>query len=119
MPINIYIEFGAGEENLNLSNLNLRDVNLKMGAGDVKMDMSGNYSESFNVNIAGGVGRTTLYLPKDIGVNVRIQKGIGKLNADGFIIKGSSYVNEAYGKSNITINVDIKASIGEFILILK
>jgi hypothetical protein len=54
-----------------------------------------------------------------IGVKVTLRRGIGKLNADGFIIKGESYVNEAYGKSKITLDVDMQAGIGEINLIQK
>lgn len=119
VPVKIDVEFGAGECKLDLSSLNLQELQVDMGAGEVTIDLSGDYKSSFNAEINGGVGKSTLYLPKNIGVKVNIEKGIGKLNADGFTIKGGDYVNEAYGDSTINIEVDIKAGIGEINLVLK
>ncbi len=48
-----------------------------------------------------------------IGVRVRAEGGIGKINAEGLDKEGDSYVNDAYGNSEVTVNVEVQGGVGE------
>ena len=65
-----------------------------------------------NASIEGGAGKLTVMLPSDIGVRVDAQTGIGSVNTSGLTKEGDSYVNEAYGVSPYTLNLDIQAGVG-------
>ncbi len=41
------------------------------------------------------------------------QGGLGKINAEGLKRVGDAYVNDAYGESNVTLNVDVQGGVGE------
>ncbi len=109
----IKVLLGAGKGTLRLNGMNINSVTVKMGAGELDMDLSGDWAKNMKVDIIGGVGSATIVLPKKVGVLVKIEKGIGKINATGFILKGDDYINEVYGKSDVTIIVNIVAGIGE------
>jgi hypothetical protein len=132
------VELAAGESRLELSSLHLERLRVKngageiyldvggsptlerldvsAGAGEVEVDLRGRWDHDLDANIRGGVGRITVKLPSDVGVKVDASKGIGHISADGFMKDGGDYVNEAYGKSDVNISLDIRAGVGEIIL---
>jgi hypothetical protein len=119
VPVDLRVDFGAGESRLDLRGLNLRSVEVDMGVGDVRLDLSGPRENDLHVTIDGGVGSSTVYLPEDVGVRVMVDKGIGSVDAKGFLKRGEVYTNEAYDRSGVTLHVDIDAGIGKVDLRLK
>jgi hypothetical protein len=69
--------------------------------------------ESTGVSIQGGVGEATVMLPSEVGVRAKAEGGIGKINAEGLTREGNSYVNDAYGNSDVILEVDVEGGVGE------
>lgn len=135
VPLDMRIECGAGSGNIDLGKLNVTQLDAKLSAGDFTIDLSDNQSlthleldmgvgdASVNLNgdwehdvevyIQGGVGKTTLRLPKNIGVRVIVAKAIGAINAQGLTRDGNVYVNDAYGVSPVTIEINVQSGVGE------
>lgn len=109
----ISFSLGAGNANIRLSGMNLQNVQVNMGAGKLDMDLSGDWKKDVIVNVNGGVGNTTIKLPKNISVVANVTQGIGKITTNDFKLNGDSYVNDAYGKSDITMHVNIKTGVGK------
>lgn len=118
-PLDLVIDFGAGKGDLDLRGLILESLVVDMGVGNVEVDLTGEHRNDFSANIDGGVGRIVLYLPQNTGVRVAVDKGIGSINARGFSKNNNIYTNEAYGQSEITIEVKIDAGIGSVELKLR
>ena len=112
VPIDLDIDLGAGQSDLDLRGLKLRRVEIDMGVGEMTLDLQGSHQESFDVKIDGGVGSGKLYLPSEVGVRVKVDGGIGSVDAHGLTKQGGFYINDAYGKSAVVIEVDIDAGIG-------
>jgi hypothetical protein len=111
------ITAGAGEVEVLLTGQpEVEDLEVQVGAGDVTVDLTGDWSGDLDAEIKGGVGRLTLRLPTDVGVRVDAEKGIGKVRARGMQRKGEAYVNDAYGRSDVTLRIDCAAGIGSIIL---
>jgi hypothetical protein len=119
VPLDIEVDFGAGEGKLDFSSIKLRSLNIDMGVGDLTVDLTGPYDKNVDVNIDGGIGSTTVYLPEDIGVRVRVDKGIGSVDAWGLNKDGRTYTNDAYGSSDVTMKIEIDAGIGSIDLRVK
>jgi hypothetical protein len=113
VPMEMSAELGAGRANLNLGNLSLTNFSLEIGAGETIVDLTGNWRKDLSARINGGVGRATIRLPREVGVHVNAQGGIGTINAPGFQRNGDAYVNDAYGKSHVTLNLDVQGGVGE------
>ena len=94
-------------------NPTLERLNVYTGAGEVELDLIGQWDHDLDASIKGGVGEITVRLPSNVGVRVDASKGIGSIEAYGFTKEGGDYVNEAYGKSSVTLSIDIDAGIGE------
>jgi hypothetical protein len=113
VPTDLVVQMGAGESDLDLDSLALTGVDLQMGAGKTTVDLTGDYAKSFDASIQGGVGEATVLLPSDVGVKAKAEGGLGKINADGLKRVGNSYVNDAYGESDVNLSVDVQGGIGQ------
>jgi hypothetical protein len=112
VPTDLVVEMGAGESDLDLDSLTLTGLDLEMGAGETTVDLTGDYAQDFDASIEGGVGEATVLVPSEVGVRVRAEGGLGKINAEGFRREGEAYVNDAYGDSNVTLEVDVRGGVG-------
>jgi len=90
----------------------LRTMEVAMGAGSATVDLSGQWANDLDATINGGVGECTVIVPLDTGVRIDVDKGIGKINANGLSRDGGYYVNDSYGKTENTIRVNVGAGIG-------
>lgn len=113
VPMELHIEMGAGRADLTLGTLSLSRLELEMGAGESTLDLTGNWKQNLDARIEAGVGSGTIRLPRDIGVRVTVQGGIGAVSARDFKREGDAYVNDAYGKSHVTLRLDVQGGIGE------
>src|SRR5215204_5714053 len=112
VPTYLVVQMGAGESDLDLDSLALKGLDLEMGAGKSTVDLTGDYAKSFDASIEGGVGEATVLLPSEVGVKAKAEGGLGKINAEGLKRVGDSYVNDAYGESDVNLSVDVQGGIG-------
>jgi len=112
VPVDLKIDLGAGRSDIDLRGLKLERVEIDMGVGEAELDLRGPHAAGFLVKIDGGVGSGKIALPSEVGVRVKIDGGLGSVNAHGLTKQSGAYVNDAYGKSPVTIEVDIDAGIG-------
>ena len=115
VPMDMNVDLGVGESNLNLGNLYLENLVVDTGVGDTTIDLTGTVRESYDVQINGGVGKVTVYLPENVGLRLEANTGIGSLVVNGLQREGDSevYTNESYGASDVNITLDISGGIGE------
>jgi hypothetical protein len=113
-PMEMTVNMGAGRATLTLSGLALSRLELNMGAGETTVDLTGNWKKDLSAQIHGGVGRATIKLPRDVGVHVVAHGGLGSINArGGFIKEGDAFVNDQYGKSPVTLQIEVEGGVGE------
>lgn len=112
IPMRILVQLGAGEGDLDLRGMDLRDVDIELGAGQVAVNLSGDWDRDFNVHLKRGVGEATLRLPSEVGVRVDVKSALGTVVGLGLTRQGESYVNDAYGESGVTIEVEVLGAIG-------
>jgi N-terminal domain of toast_rack, DUF2154 len=113
VPMDLDVEMGAGEGNLTLGTLSLRNLQFNVGAGNATIDLTGNWKKDLTADINGGVGHATIRLPRDTGVYATVSGGIGSVSAPGFQKDGDAYVNDAYRKSPVTLRVTVQGGVGD------
>lgn len=113
LPTDLKVQLGAGKSTLSLSSLVLSALDVECGAGETAIDLSGTWAKTTSIKISGGVGQLSVRLPKDVGVRIKADTGIGNTNANGLSKNGNVYTNAAYGTSPITLILDIEAGVGE------
>jgi hypothetical protein len=116
-PLDLDVHCGAGETRLNLGDLTLRRANVEMGVGELKMDLRGAPKNDYEVNVRGGVGEATIYLPENVGIEAHVEGGIGDIHAPGLDKRDGRYVNDSLGRAKTTVRLDIRGGIGSINLI--
>jgi hypothetical protein len=105
---------GAGDVELNLNNSqSLSQLAVDLGAGETTIDLTGEWRNDLNARIAGGLGELNLRLPGDVGVIIEAETGIGDVNATGLTRDGNTYTNDAYGVSDVTLEMVIDSGVGQ------
>jgi hypothetical protein len=117
IPLDLKVALGAGKSDLNLKDVDVTHLEVNMGVGRMELDLRGERKEDLQVDIQGGVGSAEIRLPKNVGVHVNASGGIGSVNAHGLQREGSSYVNDVYGKTHATIQVNVQGGVGEVSLV--
>ncbi len=112
VPLTLNLDMGIGESVLALGGTSLTALDVDQGIGEMTLDLTGEWARDLDVNIDGGIGSATVRVPDDVGVRITAHAGIGGVSALGFKRRGDAYVNNAYGETDITIEIDVDAGIG-------
>jgi len=119
LPIDLEVSTGAAVAVIDLKGIDLMGLKLDIGVGSGNVDLSSGWSHDVTANLKGGISEIAVTLPQAMGTRVVIQKGLGKISASGLNRDGNVYVNDAYGKTAQTLNLNIEPGIGEVILKVK
>ena len=79
---------------------------------DLSVDLGGDWTHDLDATIDTGAANTTLRLPSNVGVRVRVEPGPNIINATGLTKDGNFYTNAAYGVSKVTWQIDLVPGIG-------
>jgi hypothetical protein len=112
LPMDLSVEIGAGSGDLQLADLSLTGLDISVGAGECTLDLNSNWARDLDVSIDTGAADVTVRLPKNVGVRVEVEEGPHTIDAPNLTQDGRVYTNSAYGESQVTLHVNIKAGIG-------
>jgi hypothetical protein len=85
--------------------------------GETTIDLTGEWQQGLAVNIEGGVGATTVRLPRAMGVRVTTSTGIGNVTVNDLNRDGDVYTNDAYDEgADAVLDVTVEGGVGEITL---
>jgi hypothetical protein len=113
VPTDLQVSLGVGDSDLRLGDLDLTGLDVETGVGETVIDLSGGWTRDLDARIESGVGELTVILPREVGVRIDADNGIGDMDTTGLERDGDSYVNAAYGESPVTLHLDIDGGVGE------
>jgi hypothetical protein len=116
LPLDVTTHLGAGEAHMNLGSVNLRNLVLQLGVGEVDVDLRGKPTHDYNVRIDGGIGEASVHLPAGVGIVATAAGGIGNIDVRGLEKHDGQWTNAAYQHSPVTIHLDVKGGIGNITL---
>jgi len=112
-PIDLTITMGAGDATLVLGKLNLRSLGIRLGAGDLKIDLRGAPAKSYTVKVQAGAGDTTIELPASVGISASTTGLIGDSNVNGLEKRDGRRINPRAQDSPVTVTLDVQHAIGD------
>jgi len=118
IPLDLDITLGAGESVLELADLNLESLVLKMGVGDSNLNLSGTLDQNLSVNIQCGIGELTVLLPPGTNITAEVTGVLGEINTKGLNRDGKLFVSE-YSGSGPVLNITIEAGVGQLNLLVQ
>lgn len=116
-PLDLRVNLGAGQSDLHLAGLALDGLEIHMGVGTLRLDLDGAWRKDFHARIHGGIGTAEVRLPREVGVRVSAHGGLGGIHTRNLRRSGGYYVNDAYGRSDVTLRIEISGGIGQIELI--
>lgn len=111
VPIDLTVRCGAGENNLDLSTLDLRSADIHLGAGRVDLDLRSLPAHDREVSIAGGVGEARIRVSKDANVVATAKGGLGEISVQGMEKRDGEYLLENKNQ-RATLRLNVKGGIG-------
>jgi N-terminal domain of toast_rack, DUF2154 len=115
--LDLALNCGAGQADLDLRDVAIRSLRVQMGAGQVNLDLRGHPTRDYEVEISGGVGQATVHLPEGIGIRAEAHGGLGSINVNGLEKVGDHYENSLYDKAKVNLRLKVQGGIGEINLL--
>lgn len=114
LPLELAVDLGAGDSDVALAGVQLRSLVVRIGTGDVEVDISRSILAASEVSIDGGVGDLKLVLPTNVGVRVHVSRGAGtfRFASVGLRKKGKALVNDQWGKAERSVDVHVSVGVG-------
>lgn len=116
IPIDLRVNTGVGESNLDLSGLQLTRLEVNSGVGRAEIRLPG--QGQFEARIDGGVGEIRVTLPSSLGVRLMAKAGLGRVDVPrGMVTVGeNTYESEGYAAAQNRVNLEINGGIGQIVI---
>jgi hypothetical protein len=98
-----------------LGNARCQHLELKGAAGDVTLDLTGQWPEgsTSQVDVSVGLGSVTLRLPEGVGVEADVERFLVNFDRSGLLRRGSSYYSANWDTAKTRIELNLKAALGD------
>jgi hypothetical protein len=112
-PVDLEVALAAGDADLVIGRVNLSSLAIRLGAGDVTIDLRGTPARSYRAEIEAGAGDATIYLPKSVAISARTSGLIGDLNVSGLEQRDGRWINPLAVDSPVTVDLQVRHAIGD------
>lgn len=111
IPTDLQFNMGAGNAEINLSEMQISDLEVSMGAGKTVVTLP--QEGSLDVKISGAVGELVIQVPQGSGVNVESDIALASIDVpEGYVKDDGNYSSPDYDSAGERINVDVNLAIG-------
>ncbi len=110
------IKTGAAEfRALGLGNSRCARLTFAGGAGDITLDFTGEWNEAatMEADVKLTFGALQLRFPRHVGVTVTVDRLLASFDGSSFTRRGSQYVSEGFESARATMNLSLKAVVGD------
>lgn len=112
VPLSIKANVGTGNSALDLSSLQLTNLELDLGAGNSTISFP-QPTGSMEATIDGGVGNIVLRIPEGVEARVSVDQGVGNVTADDrFSRDRDEWVTDGYAAAENRLEISIDSGVG-------
>ena len=90
----------------------LSSINISAETGSVNANLAGHWTRNADLEIKSETGSIDVRLPTNVGVYVTTHKETGSVSASSLNAQGSVYTNDLYGKSPVTLRLNVSVETG-------
>lgn len=112
IPTRLFLELGNADAELVVGGMMLTELQIEAGAGSLTLDLTGDWRRSLRGSIEIGAGDVTIRAPRDTGVRVMVEQGVGTVRGTDFSPRDGAYVNAAFGATANQIELQIEQGAG-------
>jgi hypothetical protein len=107
------LDVGAASLEINgIGNASPEDMVVQGGAGEITLDLTGDWARSADIEVTAGFGELNLRLPDDVGVKVDVTGGLANIETLGLRRSDDAYVNDAYGEAELELTIAVTTGVG-------
>ena len=110
--LSLDVSMGAGDARVDLTGLDIRDLNVETGAGRSTVTLP--EDGDFSAQISSGVGQLIIEIPEGMAARVQIDRGIGDVSVSGrFARDGNTYVTDDWRSNENRVDLEINVGVGQ------
>jgi hypothetical protein len=110
-PLDLIVDTGVGEANLDLSGLSLTSLDLDTGIGQATVTFPA--SGAIRARINSGVGDVTLIIPADLPTRLTVDSGLTSVSVPArFSREGDVYTTPGFAAAGHYLELEVDAGIG-------
>ena len=107
---------GAGQMNLDASELQLENLDASQGVGELSLSLPAGVALQADVSQA--IGKITIQVPHDVAVRIEISKALSALNVpSAFELRDGYYYSPGYENADYVVDLNISQAIGNIEII--
>ncbi len=111
VPIDLAVDTGVGEADLDLSELQLSRLAVSTGVGALAVTLPP--GGGYGADIDTGVGAATIRLPQDVEVRLVISRGLGAVSVPGeFLRQDDEYFSPGYETAEDRVDIHVNSGVG-------
>jgi hypothetical protein len=112
IPVNLKVNLGAGQADLNLADLQAKEIEVDLGVGFVTVDVP--EQTNANVSVDGAIGQLVIIVPAGSGVRVDADTAMVNLNLpDDFREQNGAHISSNYESADYKIDLHVGLAIGD------
>lgn len=114
VPIDLDVDLGAGDTDLNLQGLQIERLDVDGGAGQTTIDLSGERPVSVEGVIDQGAGDLTIIVPEGVGVHISVDQGAGDISTDPSLNRsGDTITSPDWENQDVIIELTVSQGAGD------
>jgi len=111
IPLEVDLSMGAGEMNVDVSELVLTRLDVSQAVGKLTVDLA--EREEYQADLSQAVGSIEVVVPESVGVRIEISRAISSLSMPStFAHRGDYYYSSNYDQAETKIDLKISQAIG-------
>jgi len=119
IPLDLHVVCAAGEVQLDLSKLQVTDLNVSHALGQTTVTLpAGAGAGHSTAKISTALGEVVLEIPRGVGAKIKTSRLLGSVNLEGgsFAQSGDDYTTSNYGTAAYTVDVQISQLLGSIVI---
>ncbi len=111
IPMNLVVNLGAGNANMNLKDLKVDSISMDMGVGNTTLILpsTGQYTARIN----GAIGKLEIEIPQGLGVQIKADTGLANVNLPANLQEQNGlYTSTDYSSSDNRVDLTLDMAIG-------
>ncbi len=111
VPLDLEVDLGVGETDLDLSGLELESLSLDFGVGDASVILPS--TGEYRATIDGGIGQIEVILPQGLEARIRVDNGIAAVSLPAGLSQDDEiYTTGSYAGAENRVDLDVSQAIG-------
>jgi Cell wall-active antibiotics response 4TMS YvqF len=111
--VDLEVDIGAGDVELDLDAIALHDLRISSGAGDVVIDLMDARPYAGRGDIDVGAGDVVIRLPAALGTKIDADVGAGDLDLQGFVRRDGAYVSPSWDHASARLHLSADVGAGD------